>query len=120
MPVDWSEIEGQRLGLMLVASNEEEGGGVLSGPVVRVERGFAVGRSSAPPFPLLPEWANRARRLADVREADVRSIIGRRLLPLAFCRRHRRRERGSSGHRPQLERLRRCTLLEAVHLTRSI
>ena len=76
MPVDWSEIEGHRLGLMLVASNEEEGGGVLSGPVVRVERGFALGRSSAPPFPLLPEWANRARRLADVREADVRSIIG--------------------------------------------
>jgi hypothetical protein len=74
--VDWSEIEGKRLGLILVASDPEEGGGVLSGPVVRSESAFAVGRTSGPPFPLLPEWAARVRKLDDVQDADVRAIIG--------------------------------------------
>ena len=74
--MDWSEIEGKRLGLILVASNPEEGGGILRGHVVRSGSGFAVGRTSGPPFPLLAEWADRVRKFDHVEEADVRAIIG--------------------------------------------
>jgi hypothetical protein len=69
-------MEGKRLALILIASNPDEGGGVLRGPVRRVENGFAIERRTGPAFPLVPEWASRTRSLQDLEDADVRAIIG--------------------------------------------
>lgn len=75
--MDWSDVVGRRLALILVAGESDDPpGGILRG-VVRAEGSeFILERGEEAPFPLLREWGHRVRLLSEVSAPEVLAIIG--------------------------------------------